>query len=119
MWLGKGKASCHGEEEPPPPAFALAACSATKMCVVQRPVMPILVLRVGISHEPVALTDIGKNLVAVRNNSPRLRVGRLVVCDRIESSNKRLVTQFLALRAGRIHEHVALARAENSRRGEE
>ena len=81
--------------------------------------MPILVLRVGLIHEPVALVEIGKTLAAVRNNFSRLRVGRLVVCDRIVSSNKRLVMPFLVLRAGLIHGPVALARTENYCRGEE
>ena len=80
--------------------------------VVQRPVMPTLVLRVGLIHEHVSLAEIGENLTAVRNSLFRLRVGRLVVCDRIASSSKRLVMPFLVLRAGFIHEPVALTRTE-------
>ena len=85
----------------------------------ERLVTPILVLRVGIIHELVALAKIILSCRGEEDLPPPWIV--LVVfsfCDVAASSNKRLVIPALVLRVGLSHEPVALAKIKLSRRGE-
>ena len=118
LQLGQKQAVCHGEEEGPPAFALIVLLPCNEKRVVQLLVTPILILWVGLRHEPVALAEIGENSYRGENNFFRLRVGLLVVCDRIASSKRRLVMPFLVLRASLFHEPVALARIKIFCRGE-
>ena len=71
--LAKIKISCRGEIYPLPPWIVLVVFSFYDMSASsnKRLVMPMLVLRVGLGHEPVALANVNY-LVAARKISPRL-----------------------------------------------
>ena len=78
----------------------------------KRLVVPTLVLRVGLSHELVALTEIR---ISCRGENDLLPIALIVYsfCDVIALSSKRLVMPTLVLRVGLSHESVALANIKN------